>query len=370
MSKWRLVAKMNIQWWALFSLNFLFAAGVMLTYLARRRHEDAVSFQRVRPDSSSRALVILPVKGVDYEFEKNLASLKDQDYNSYDLLAVVDTQDDGSIPFLKKQGIRYSVSSASCINCSGKVRAIYSAITEFSEFEYYVVADSDIRAKRTWLSGLILPLRDTTIGVSTTFPVFYPEGGYWSKLKMFWGLVGQSMMESNLTRFVWGGSMAFRRELMDDSALESFSRSISDDIAILRIVKNKGLKISYVPESKPTIYSNDDFWTFIEWSNRQTAFSIYSTNKTFIFGMVYYLVFIYLILSSVILSIFVNLLFLLFLFPFLYNSINSQINVPVKSRYFLSLTFILPFFYVWNLISGMLTKKITWRGTIYSLSKN
>ena len=85
--------------------------------------------------------------------------------------------------------------------------------------------------------------------------------------------------------------------------------------------------------------------------------------------MVYYVATIYLILSSIILSIFVSILFLVFLFPFFYNSINSQMKVPVKTWYFLSLTFILPFVYVWNLISGFTRRSVTWRGNTYSLSK-
>ncbi|MGC8617446.1 MAG: glycosyltransferase family 2 protein [Thermoplasmata archaeon] len=361
---------MGALWWAVFLLNFLFAAGVMLTYLGRRNRDVVDGNKDASSNATRKALVILPIKGVDYELEENLASLRAQEYGPYDIVAVVDSGADESVPFLKKHGIRYSVSSASCVKCSGKVRAIYSALIEFPDYDYYVVADSDIRVNSGWLKGLLLPLHDPAVGASTTFPVFYPDGGFWSKLKMFWGLVGQSMMESGLTRFVWGGSMAFRRDLLDDAALRSFSESVSDDIAVLKIVEDKGLRVSYVPGSKPEIHSNDNFETFVEWANRQTAFSVYYTNRTFIYGMIYYNATIYLVLSSVIFSIFVSPLFIIFLFPFVYNSINSQRKVPVKTWYFPSLTFILPFIYVWNLISGITRRRVTWRGTTYSLSKD
>ena len=369
MSELRFPAKMDALWWGVFSLNFLLAAGVMLTYLGRRNREVPDGLNGGTSDPGKRALVILPIKGVDYELEKNLASLKDQEYDPYDIVAIVDSENDGSVPYLRNQRIRFSIARANCMKCSGKVRAIYSALLEFPDYDYYVVADSDLRASTRWLSNLLINLNDPDVGAATTFPVFFPNGGYWSKLKMFWGLVGQSMMESSLTRFVWGGSMAFRKDLMDDASLESFSDSVSDDIAVLRIVREKGLRVSYVPRSRPEIHSADNFGTFVEWANRQTAFSIYSTNKTFIFGMVYYVATIYLILSSIILSIFVSILFLVFLFPFFYNSINSQMKVPVKTWYFLSLTFILPFVYVWNLISGFTRRSVTWRGNTYSLSK-
>lgn len=361
---------MDALWWVVFFLNFLFSAGIMLTYLGRRNKDDVDGNNDIAPKINKRVLVILPVKGVDYEFEKNLVSLKEQEYSHYDIVAVVDSEKDDSVPHLRSQGIRFSIANAACAKCSGKVRAIYSALLEFPDYDYYVVADSDIRVSKRWLSDLLLPLGKPDVGAATTFPSFFPDGGYWSKLKMFWGLVGQSMMESSLTRFVWGGSMAFRKDLMDEASLRSFSESVSDDIAVLRVVKGRGLKVSYVPDSRPEIHSNDNFGTFVEWANRQTAFSIYSTNKTFIFGMVYYLATIYLILSSIILSISVSALFLVFLFPFIYNSINSQRKVPVKTWYFLSLTFILPFIYVWNLISGFTRRRVTWRGNTYSLTKD
>jgi len=370
MSELMFPAKMDALWWVVFSLNFLFAAGIMLTYLGRRERDVVGGHSESISSLNKRALVILPIKGVDYELEENLASLKEQQYSPYDIVAVVDNENDESVPYLRKQGIRFFIARAACMKCSGKVRAIYSALLEFPGYDYYVVADSDIRVGRGWLSALLLPLADPGVGAATRFPVFFPDGGYWSKLKMFWGLVGQSMMESRLTRFVWGGSMAFRKDLMDDASLKSFSESVSDDIAVLRAVKERGLRVSYVPRSRPEIHSADNFSTFVEWANRQTAFSIYSTNKTFIFGMVYYVATIYLILSSIILSIFVNVLFLVFLFPFFYNSINSQRKVPVKTWYFLSLTFMLPFVYVWNLISGFTRRRVTWRGNTYSLSKN
>ncbi|MEM0135541.1 MAG: glycosyltransferase family 2 protein [Thermoplasmatales archaeon] len=360
---------MNVYWWAVFSIDILFASGIMLTYLGRRERGEAWNSTR-SVNEVKRALVILPIKGVDYELDKNLSCLKNQDYGSFDIIAVVDSEEDKSVPFLEKEGIEHMVSSTTCSGCSGKVRAIYSAVLKFQNYDFYVVADSDIRANSTWLSDLLLPLWDQGIGASTTFPIFYPEGGFWSKFKMFWGLVGQSMMESNLTRFVWGGSMAFRKDILDQEFLEHFSKSVSDDIAVLRIIKARGLKVSYVPEARPRIYSNDDFKTFIEWSNRQTSFSIYSTKKTFVFGMSYYLISIYLFLSSIVLSYLVNLSFAIFLLPFVFNSINSERKVPVKVWYFPLLTFMLPFIYVWNLGQGILRGKVTWRGTTYSLSKN
>ncbi len=362
--------EMYLYLWFLFVLNLLFSAGIMLTYISRGKNGNGTSSMEGGEKEGARALVILPAKGLDLELDENLASLRNQGYASYDLIAVVDSKGDESVPMLEKENIGYTVADADCVNCSGKVRAIYSALSKFPDYDRYVVADSDIRAKHTWLEDLLLPLSDSNVGVSTTFPIFYPRGGFWSKFKMFWGLVGQSMMESNLTKFVWGGSMAFRRDLLDVESLKLFSESVSDDIAVLRIAKGKGFQISYVPEARPMIYSRENFNQFMEWSNRQTAFSIYSTNKTFSFGMVYYMVSIYLIISSIVLGVLSDALFLVFLFPYAFNSVNSLRKVPVKVWYFPVFTLILPFVYVWNLMSGMVRKEVVWRGRNYSLARD
>ncbi|MEM0141087.1 MAG: glycosyltransferase family 2 protein [Thermoplasmatales archaeon] len=360
---------MEILWWVIFSLNVLFASGIMLTYLGRRTGNGPSEDHTFKGDKE-KALVILPIKGVDYKLEENLRSLKDQEWQNYDIIAVVDSDKDEALPFLRREGINYMISGEVCVDCSGKVRAILSALTKHRNYDFYVVADSDIRVESNWLSKLLVQLHDPKIGVSTTFPLFYPEGGFWSKFKMFWGSVGQSMMESNLTKFVWGGSMAFRKDFVDERFIEQFSHSISDDIAVLRIAKSRGLEISYVPDARPKVHSKDDFRTFMEWSNRQTSFSIYSTRKVFVFGMIYYLVYIYLLLSSIVLAIYVNLIFIIFMFPFLFNSVNTQRKLPVKMWYFIIVTFILPFIYSWNLIQGMLRGSVSWRGSVYLLSRN
>jgi cellulose synthase/poly-beta-1,6-N-acetylglucosamine synthase-like glycosyltransferase len=360
---------MALIWWVIFFIDLLFAAGIMSTYISRKDYKKQFRDGHCKTEYEPRTLVIIPVKGVDYELEKNLRSIMNQNYGSFDVVAVVDSDDDPSVEFLRKEGITYMLSSTICSKCSGKVRAIHSALVKHPDYECYVIVDSDVRVSPSWLSKLVAPLSDESVGASTTFPAFYPEGGFWSKMKMYWGLVGQSMMESNLTKFVWGGSMAFRSGLLDDESLIMFSESLSDDIAILRINKKKGLAISYVPESRPQIHSTDNFRTFMEWSNRQTAFSIYSSRKVFAFGIAYYTVWIYILFSAIVLSVLESPIFLTLLLPFFYNSVNSQRKVPVRVWYFLSLTFLLPFVYVWNLISGLTMKEVVWRGTVYSLSR-
>jgi hypothetical protein len=123
-----------------------------------------------------RVLVIVPCRGMDHGMVANLKSIKTQEYPDFEAMAVVDERDDPAVEAIEKAEMRYVTSNVQCDRCSGKVRAIASAIKMNPGYEVYVVADSDIRVGRRWLSELVLPLADRSVGVSTMFPRFVPEG--------------------------------------------------------------------------------------------------------------------------------------------------------------------------------------------------
>ncbi len=316
---------------------------------------------------SPKILVILPVKGKDFEMKINFQSLLDQSYDNYRIIAVADREDDESLEVIKELGMAHIISETECQGCSGKVKAILTALLKFSDFDYYVIADSDIRVDRNWLQVLVEPLKDKLVGVTTTFPIFVARDGFWSNFKMYWGLIGRSMMESEITRFAWGGSLAFRRDLVDESDLKYFSTFISDDIALMKICKSKGLHVSYRPGARVFIHSRESFLDFVEWSNRQTALSISSSEKIFYYGVAYYLAIIFLLVTSVVLTSLGIWYFSFFLLLFMYVAIDNLRKVPIRNLYFLPSTFLTFFFYLYNLVAARGKKKILWRGREYSL---
>jgi cellulose synthase/poly-beta-1,6-N-acetylglucosamine synthase-like glycosyltransferase len=164
-----------------------------------------------------------------------------------------------------------------------------------------------------------------------------------------------------------GWSLAFRSDLLEDEDLKESLSSISDDISLLNICRRKGLKVAYVKYTRVLIHSNDNFKIFLEWSNRQTAFSISPSSRIFLFGMIYYILDSFLIISVIAMTVLGHYLFLLLLITVFYISYLNYRNAPVKSRLFIIHNFLLYFFYLYNLISGKFKKNITWRGKIYNL---
>lgn len=345
-------------------LNIFFLVILLLIFVGLMVISFRPSYKdQVFDDFRENVLVILPCKGKDVTLYENIASLLKQDYPNYRVLAVIDSLSDPAMQAIRDQKIDYIVSRTECQNCSGKVRAIASAIEKFPDVAVYVVADSDVTFPKQWLTNLVRPLGSPRIGVSTTFPHFEPTGGIWSKVKSVWGLVGIGLMQSRLTRFVWGGSMAFRRNLLDPEDIEYFKKHISDDVAIMRIARKKGLDICYVESAAPMINSPDDYRTFREWSNRQTALSISASRSILRYGVLFYSSEILLLIGGIVFSVVFTPVFLFLLFPYLLFAYRNVQNHHKGGLYVFLIALIIPFISMSNLIKAAGMDVIQWRGS-------
>ena len=354
----------------LISLYILLTFTILLFIFQLFLNLPKKKIEKKYPEYTGKVLVMVPCKNIDYTMKDNLSSLKYQDYTNYDLIAIIDSKDDPAFKVVNELGIRYILTNYECQGCSGKVRALSTAMTKFTGYSVFVIADSDIMAKKDWLSKLVSPFVIPSTGITTTFPYFKPMGGIWSKVKTLWGFVGQGMMESDITRFGWGGSLAFRKELINDASMKYFSSRVSDDTALTKICKDSGYNIEYVAGAQPIINSPDDFKTFHEWSVRQTALSISSDSRILYLGIAVYFTQIWVFIMAFILIPFFSLYSLIFLIPTLLGEI--RMNERLKETYFsyYVIFLLLPFFYLYNLLAASFKDEISWRGNTYQLIRN
>lgn len=345
----------------------VFLALLMLFFLAISLAPRRKFLYKTRKNYSPKVLVIIPCKGYDIDLKENLNAVHQQQYRNYDVIAVVDSDKEPALKTIKETKTRFIVSDHKYKKGSGKVAALATAFAKFKDYDVYVILDSDVLTGKEWLSKLVAPLADPRTGLSTSFPIFMPIGGFWSKVKHAWGYVGQGLEEDDRTAFGWGGSLAFRKEILDKKSFDYFAASVSDDLALTRIAKNKGLKIAYVKDAMPIVKSNEDFRKFSEWSTRQTA--IFVTGGTKHYGrtlIIYYSASLLLMLSSIILAILVSPWFLIFLLPQVLAAIKLWRRSGHKA-YMLALSFVMNFIYLANVIRAMQIRHITWRGKVYDL---
>ncbi len=316
-----------------------------------------------------KTLIIIPCKGPDLGLGENLISIKKQRYLKYDVVAVIDSEDDPAATEIRKAGIKHIISSVKSARASGKVRAIASALSRFRNYEAYVVADSDIMVNGSWLSSIVAPLADKRIGIATTYPHFVPIGGFWSKVKMVWNFVGENLLENRKSRFAWGGTMAFRKDLVKDSIhyFVNSRYSVSDDITLTKICKSKKLGIAYVKEAQPMIRTKDNPMQFAEWANRQTALTLLGYPNNFRRGIFFYFSEIFVLISGAYLSATVSPTFIL-LFAHLLTSLKrSYARTRTKDPMIAAIVLLMPFIYLYNLVSARMMKRIVWRGSSYKL---
>ncbi len=315
-----------------------------------------------------RVLVIAPCRGRDLGLRENLLSIKSQSYGNFDMVCVIDSTSDPALAIIEGAGIRYLISNPRIGKGSGKVKAIATAIRTFKHYDIYVIADSDIHVKSCWLGSLVSSLLDRGVGLSTSFPYFVSaDKRLWSKFKSAWGLVGLGLIKSEITRFGWGGSLAFRKSLISNKEdFSYFKDSLSDDIALTRITKRKGLGIAYNGKCSPRVYCSESFATFFEWSNRQTALSILGNRKVFWFGVIYYTVELLFLILGVSLF-FLSPLFLVLALLYTANVYRSYRSLAEPSLSFFPILFVMPFYYLANLFIAKRMRSIEWRGRRYDL---
>ena len=214
---------------------------------------------------SSSVSIIIPVRGLDPEWEKNADSFRHLSYpNAYETIYVADADDALTAESLRKAGLKVIISSSEYKECGAKVAAQLTGLMA-SEGQAVVFADSDIRVDRDWLSNIVGPL--DRYDAVTTFSWPLPlkntllniiRGGFW--------IIGY---DSHISAggFLWGGSMAFKRETLDSEYVDFMRDKIYDDVTITTYLKSKKKRICF--NGKAVCFNAYDDRKFYQWASRQ-----------------------------------------------------------------------------------------------------
>ena len=360
-----------------------------LGYVRRRAGTDPGFY-------APRTAVICPCKGVEPGLERNLTALTEFDHQNYEVFFVLASESDPACSIVKRVAATSRAKAHVVIGqkpegCGEKVSNLRAAIEQLpAEFEFLAFADSDGRPGKSWLNRLVAPLNDSRLGATTTMRWFVPNrNNLPTALLAAWNAPIVTMLSEKGKNFCWGGGTAIRRSVFDQvGVLEEWRNSVSDDYSMTRAIERAGRSIMFVPECMTLSYVETDFPGLLEFTNRQILITrVYAQNMWAIGGATHLLycltltLGVLLTLGDMIATVPAFHLATLTFLPVLLGVIRSSLRlvgvtevlpaarsqIMAQAWIYLLLTAIIPFLYVVNFVTSLVTRKVRWRGVTYEL---
>ncbi len=246
--------------------------------LKRRTHRPLA---RYRP----RATVIMPVKGIDDDLVSNIAALCCQDYPDYQLVFVVESNQDPAYLVLDRELSRLDgppwrvlVAGQASADEGQKVHNQLFALRvleeECDEDEVWVFADADAVPGPYWLAAIVRPLRRvTTTAMTSGYRWLIPTAGHDNGRTTLWSHLASILNSSIACQLgrhpfdrAWGGSMAITvGTARRGGLLKYLQHTLSDDYQCTRMCHDLNLRISFVPMClvcSPVQFSRNGFFEF------------------------------------------------------------------------------------------------------------
>lgn len=385
---------MMVVFYFLAALSIWFGIQSLLNgirYAAYVRRESS----RALPEFQPFVSVIAPGRGLEQGLRENLQTLLEQDYPRYEVLFVFDRADDPATQIIGHGSSRMArtIIAGPATDSGQKVHNLRVAVTEVDpQSEVLVFVDTDARPAKDWLTHLVAPLADETIGASTGYRWFIPSrGGIASRLRGVWNASVASALGSDTGKnFCWGGSTAIRRSTFAKLDVSKRWRgTVSDDFTITRVLKEAKLPIHFTPHCLVASVGDCDFKELFEFTTRQIKITrVYASNLwlplllgSALFVLVFFGGLILLILQILKILSPTIVLPLALIVIFTLGATKSfirwrAITIPLHhyrsslNRDMLAHVFLWPFaslLYLYNAIIAGFSQRVTWRGITYEL---
>ncbi len=286
---------MNFYFYIASAIVALQAAFLILAY---RNYRYALNkYRKKRTWYRPRTALIIPCKGLDADFEKNIASFFHQDYENYLLYFVVGDKADHA--YEKLHQLKQLLSSSSkavdvrilvagqAASCSQKIHNLLYCYHNLScDTEILAFADSDACVRSDWLSHIVYPLRKAKIGAASGYRWFIPQKNNSASLALsaINARVAQLLGNTPFNK-AWGGSMAIRYDVFQSLGLDKiWPTALSDDLSLSYTVKKAKLKIAFVPACLVASYQSAKWRQLFEFGRRQFIITRVNAPLTWWFG--------------------------------------------------------------------------------------
>ncbi len=267
-------------------VGLLLALGIGSALFAIISLADGIRFSRrmsasLRRTASfeARAVVLMPVRGLDPTLDQTLEALARQEYGPFRIIFITDPEDP-VVERLREADLKRPttvVETSPRTGCSGKIAALLTGLEHLEKGDEVVVfADSDIVPDRRWLRSLLAPLQDAKVAASTGYRWYFPlRGGLGPALQSAWNSAGGNVLFSPRWQYLWGGSYAVRRAVLERLDIASrWDKSLSDDMVMTQTLRERGLKMSFAPRATVANYTGKRWRDVLRWTNRQTCLAL------------------------------------------------------------------------------------------------
>ncbi len=237
---------------------------------------------RVRETYRPRCLLVVPCKGTEETFDRNIRSFFEQDYRPYRLCFVVESEDDPAMAHLARLRAAFAPASMAdevrilvagrAQGRSQKIHNLLHAVRQAPpDVEAFVFADADACAGPHWLGHIVHPLRQDKTGAASGYRWFVPARANFASVALSAVNAKVCQLLGN-TRFnlAWGGSMAIRADRFRELGVEAaWQNALSDDLALSRAVRKARLKMVFVPACMIASHQSATWASFFEFARRQ-----------------------------------------------------------------------------------------------------
>ena len=369
---------------------YLVLQALQWLYYARRRAVTDAGFY------APRTALLCSCKGLEPGLERNLTTLTELDHQNYEIFFVLASESDPAHAIVKRVAASsrpkaHVLIAGAPVDCGEKVNNLRFAIEQLPpDFEFLAFADSDGRPGKSWLKRLIAPLNDQRIGATTTMRWLVPNrSDLASAFLAAWNAPVVTMLTEKGKNFCWGGGTAIRRSLFDQiGVIEDWKSSVSDDYSLTRALHHAGRSIVFLPDCLTVSYVEATFSSLLEFTNRQILITRVYSEQMWAFGFATHTLYcltlllgIGLTLSDLVTGVPAFHHAMLTFLPVILGMMRSSVRVAAVTEVlsslrsqimgqawiYILLTVIIPFLYVANFITSLITRKIRWRTITYEL---